>query len=88
MKVISNDEFDAGIYKQVDESNDKVILWQNPESGAWWAVVTTSTDEIEGADSVAVAYALDGSERSDNTIRKWAVSAAARALHPEDEDPE
>lgn len=85
MKVIDNTEFDSGIYEQVENATDKVTLWFHPEQKLWWAVVTTSTHEVDGAEAVVTAFALDKSERADSTIAKWAQNAAERGAHPEDE---
>lgn len=85
MKVISHDQFDAGLYDQVENATDKITLWYHPEHKVWWAVVVTSAHELDGAEAVVTAFALDRSERNDTTIAKWATNAAARAAHPENE---
>lgn len=87
MKVISPDEFDTGLYERIETSPDRVVLWRNPDTDVWWAVVTTSDHELGdgGPEAVVCAFALDKSERSDTAIIRWANSAAARGAHPEDE---
>lgn len=85
MKVISSDQFDAGIYDKVENATDKITLWWNPDTETWWAVVTTSAHELDGLEAVVSAFALDKSERADTTISKWATAAFLRAAHPENE---
>lgn len=86
MKAISTEEFDAGIYQQIEEALDKITLWQHPETGLWWVKVDTTAHAVEGVDSVTVAYALDRSERADTAVIRFATSAALRAAHPEEEE--